>query len=165
MSSAAAHLASLHRATASAWLGADGPVHVFAQLEEDGTSGVLLRSFLIALLIMAPIALWQGWRMRARRRSEQSSSFQQASDLSGIEGSEGTRTLEGVVARINSLASTLAPSERTELDIPANLTVGGRAADANLVEAVLRDAMERSGLELVDTTSDGDSVRLVCIRR
>ncbi|MFV0317990.1 MAG: hypothetical protein ACK5O2_13650 [Microthrixaceae bacterium] len=129
------------------------------------SSGVLMRSFGIALLIMAPVALWQGWRIRERRRSQQSSAFQEASDLATIPGPDEGQSLEAVVARINRLASTMAPGERTELDVPANLTVGGRPAETSLVEVVLRDAMDRSGMEMVATTSDGASVRLVCLRR
>ncbi|MEZ5270435.1 MAG: hypothetical protein R2789_18450 [Microthrixaceae bacterium] len=69
------------------------------------------------------------------------------------------------MSEINKLASTLEPSERTELDIPSHLTVGGKPAEPGLVEVVVRDAMDRSGLEVIDTTSDGEAVRLVCIRR
>lgn len=130
------------------------------------SSGVLLRSFAIALVIMAPIALWQGWRVRNRRSHQRSASYQQASELSSVAASaDNGRTLEALVADINRVASTLEAAQTTEVVIPADLTVGGSRADPQLVEAVLRDALERSGLEVTGTGSDGDSVQLRCRRR
>lgn len=135
-------------------------------------SGVLLRSFAIAVVIMAPVALWQGWRIRNRRHLERSASYQQASDLSSLSSpsSPGTMgapspTLESLVAEINRVASTLESSQTTELDVPADLTVGGSTADPQLVEAVLRDALDRSGLEVTATNSHDGSVQLRCRRR
>lgn len=135
-------------------------------------SGVLMRSLAIAIVIMAPVALWQGWRIRNRRHRQRSASYQQASDLSSLSslsspsttGAQGP-TLESLVAEINRVASTLESSQTTELDVPAELTVGGSRADPQLVEAVLRDALDRSGLEVTATQSNGGSVQLQCRRR
>jgi hypothetical protein len=132
-------------------------------------SGVLVRSFLIAIAIMGPVALWQGWRIRKRRRRERSASYQQASDLSSLSSPNTTGvpgpTLEALVAEINRVGSTLGSSQTTELDVPAELTVGGSRADPQLVEVVLRDAIDRSGLEVTATEGNGDSIRIRCRRR
>lgn len=141
--------------------------HTIASTATDG-SGVLLRSFAIALLIMAPIALWQARRIRRRRRRQRSASYQQASDLSSL--SSGTAatpgpTLESLVAEINRVAATLESSQTTELTVPAELTVGGSRADPQLVEVVLRDALKRSGLDVTATTSDDNTIQLQCRRR
>lgn len=142
-------------------------IHEFASTATD-SSGVLLRSFAIALLIMAPVALWQGRRIRERRRRQRSDSYQQATDLSSLSsdtaGSPGA-TLESLVAEINRVAATLASSQTTELTVPGELTVGGTRADPQLVEVVLRDALDRSGLDVTATTNDGESIQLECRRR
>lgn len=132
-------------------------------------SGVLVRSFAIAVAIMAPVALWQGWRIRKRRHLQRSAAYQQASDLSSLSSPSTTGapgpTLESLVAQINRVGSTLESSETTELEVPAALTVGGSTADPQLVEVVLRDAMDRSGLEVTATENNGDSIRIRCRRR
>ncbi len=130
-------------------------------------SGVLARSFLLALVVVAPLALWQWWRIRTSRRQHQrSASYQQASDLSGIARVEnGGATLEAVVAEINRVGSTLDTAGSATIRVPSHLTVGGSDADPKLVEAVLRDALDRSGLAITDTTSDDEGVQLQCRRR
>lgn len=159
----------------------DGPTAVLGHtlvltdtptLAATESSGVLLRSFMIAIVVMAPVALWQGRRVRARRRRQRSASYQQASDLASLRspdtaGTAGTGgpSLESVVAEINRVASTLQSAQTTELEVPADLTVGGSKADPQLVEAVLRDALKRSGLEVTATKGAGDSIRLECRRR
>lgn len=156
----------------------DGPTAVLGHtlaltdtptLAATESSGVLLRSFMIAIVVMAPVALWQGRRVRARRRRQRSASYQQASDLASLTSSDtagtGGPSLESVVAEINRVASTLESSQKTELYVPGDLTVGGSKADPQLVEAVLRDALKRSGLEVTATKGDGDSIRLECRRR
>jgi hypothetical protein len=150
----------------------DGPIgqfaHSLAAVAGDNP-GVLLRSFLIAIAFMAPVALWQGWRIRKRRHRERSASYQQASDLSSLSSRSPSDTpgptLESLVAEINRVGSTLESSGTTELDVPAELTVGGSIADPQLVEVVLRDAIGRSGLEVTATESFGDSIRIRCHRR
>ncbi len=139
----------------------------------DG-SGVLLRSFLIALVVMAPVALWQATRIRRARERQRSSSYQEASDLSSLRspapgspesGKESVQTLESLVAEVNRVAATLERSATAEFVVPAGVTVGGSRADPQLIEAVLRDALDRSGLEVTATDSDQGSVRLQCRRR
>lgn len=141
--------------------------HTLATAATD-SSGVLLRSFAIALVIMAPIALWQARRIRERRRRQRSDSYQQATDLSSLSsGTTDTKgaTLESLVAEINRAAATLESSQTTELTVPGELTIGGSRADPQLVEVVLRDALDRSGLDVTATTNNGDSIQLECRRR
>ncbi len=143
----------------------------------NDSSGVLLRSFVIALVLMAPVALWQGRRVRRMRERQRSASYQEASDLSSLRsrsspgsstlgGDPGdAQTLESLVAEVNRVAATLDSSATAEFVVPAELTVGGSRAEPGLVEAVLRDALDRSGLEVTATDSDGSAVRLQCRRR
>lgn len=135
--------------------------------QENGA--VLARSFLIAVVVMAPVALWQWARIRARRRAETSAGTAPAGTApadTGPAGSappateprgserpaagprgDGAPTLEAVVREVGALASGLPPGGSATLDVPAGVTVGGRPAPEPLVTRLVEDALRRSGLE------------------
>lgn len=145
------------------------------------SSGVLLRSFAIALVVMAPVALWQWWRVRDRRNRERAGAERTTADLvalsetgaatgsaggsPGEPGSHDRQSLEALVAEVGDVARRLRSGETTVVEVPPGLTVGGRPSDPRVVEAVLRDAIERSGLELVSTGTDQGTLVLGCRRR
>jgi len=131
--------------------------------QEDGA--VLARSFLIAVVVMAPVALWQWARIRARRRAETAATDPAgtpqpgtgpatgpATGRPGVEPPTGGRgdgepTLEAVVREVGALAADLPPGASATMDLPSGLTVGGRPAPESLVARLVEDALRRDGLE------------------
>jgi hypothetical protein len=127
--------------------------------QENGA--VLARSFLIAVVVMAPVALWQWARIRARRRAETAATDPAgtpqpatgpATDQPGVEPpaagqGDGEPTLEAVVRKVGALAADLPPGASATVDLPSGLTVGGRPAPEPLVARLVEDALRRGGLE------------------
>jgi hypothetical protein len=125
------------------------PVGLLAQ--ENG--GVLARSFLIAVVVMAPVALWQWSRVRARRRDEESVAEPDGDD-GPDPGDQGTwpaaddpSTVEWLVRRVGALATELEPGSSATIEVPEAPTLGGRPAPPGLVGQLLDDALHRGGLE------------------
>ena len=113
--------------------------------QENGA--VLARSFLIAVAVMAPVALWQWARIRARRRAETAPTELPATGPPDAEPGGAAPTLEAVVHEVGALAAGLPPGGSATVDVPSGLTVGGRPAPEPLVTRLVEDALRRSGLE------------------
>lgn len=122
---------------------------VLAQVEGD----VLVRSFLIAALLVAPFGWWQ-WRKVRRQRAERAAALD-GGPGDGDTGGAGPGAdpaaprLEEVVARIGALGRDLPPGEVAEVEVPEGVTVDGRVVDRRLAEALLADAVRRGGLDAV----------------
>lgn len=131
--------------------------HLLAQ----ESSGVLLRSFLIALVLVAPVAAWQWRRIRARRAADRAQN-----DMAGAEDPSAVgadpQALETVISVIPEVAASTAPGETASVHVPAGVTLEGRPTSPMIVEQIVRDALARDGLEVIarggnseDLTSGG----------
>ncbi|MCZ7628165.1 MAG: hypothetical protein M5U19_03310 [Microthrixaceae bacterium] len=136
--------------------------HTLATAATD-SSGVLLRSFAIALVIMAPIALWQARRIRERRRRQRSDSYQQATDLSSLSSGDG---YQGRHPRVPGGGDQ--PGGGNARELPDHRTDrAGRTdhrrkpADPQLVEVVLRcTRSQRAGRDGHDQQRRLDPTRM-----
>lgn len=126
--------------TAVALIGATRmvPAAQLAAIQAD----VLVRSFVIALVVIAPLWLYRRRRTARERRT------------STVDNGAGTTPpsaprLEDVIAGIDSLVATVDAEGAASLTIPTGVTVDGSEMDAGTVDALVRDALRRSGLVAV----------------
>lgn len=126
--------------TAVALIGATRmvPAAQLAAIQAD----VLVRSFVIALVVIAPLWLYRRRRTARERRT------------STVDNGDGTTPpsaprLEDVIAGIDGLAATVDAEGAASLTIPTGVTVDGSEMDAGTVDALVRDALRRSGLVAV----------------
>lgn len=100
----------------------------------------LVRSFLIALLVVTPYGIVKVRQVRAARR---------ARDAHAVAAAPSTTPsrprLEDVVDRITSLAADPATTSAT-ITVPDDVTVAGSTPPPGLVDTLVRDALRRSGL-------------------
>ncbi len=111
---------------------------LFAQLQTD----VLGRSLLIAAVIVSPYAIYK-WRQVQRTRAET------AAILAAAQAPEVTverDRLEDVIDEVHRVAADLDAGRGATIRIGRDLTVDGSAAPDTLVDALVRDALRRSGL-------------------
>lgn len=116
------------------------PAAQLAAIQAD----VLVRSFVIALVVIAPLWLYRRRRTARERRT---------STADNGNGDGTTRPsaprLEDVIAGIDGLVATVDAEGAASLTIPTGVTVDGSEMDAGTVDALVRDALRRSGLVAV----------------
>lgn len=123
-------------------------------------SGVLVRSFVIALVVVAPFAWWQ-WR---RLRSARDAAAARAAAEAPAPPPPELPALEELVGSIGALARGMEPGRTCTLEVPDRLTIGGHEADAALVDALVRDALRRDGLVVTHEVVHGTGRALHCTR-
>lgn len=122
-----------------------------ALLLAQESAGVLLRSFVIALLLVTPVAAWQWRRIRARRAEAEARNDPVAEAVPTADAAD-PRALETVITTIAELAASTEPGATTSLQVPAGVTLEGRPTSASMVERIVADALSRDGLEVVART-------------
>jgi hypothetical protein len=127
----------------------------------EASSGVLVRSFVIALVVVAPFAWWQWRRVRAARLARAA----RAAEVEPAPRSDALPTLESVIARIAEHARTLEPGRSWTLEVPRRMSLDGAEADPALADTLVRDALRRDGLQAVDELDAGDHRVLHCVKR
>jgi hypothetical protein len=132
------------------------PVLLLAEVE----STVLIRSLALAVVLVAPYGWYQVRRVR-RRRAEREAAFranEQPADAP-------TRPrLEDVVGDVEALAASLAPGGTGTITVPPEVTVGGSDVPSAVSDALVRDALRRSGL-VATAEVDGPAGRTIECRR
>lgn len=123
----------------------NGHVIVAPMILAEVESGVLLRSFVIALVVVAPSGWWQWRKVRASRRAAEAASAALAPEPVPPEHPP----LEAMIAELGERARNMAAGESCALEVPATVTIDGAPADASLVDALVRDALRREGLRAV----------------
>ena len=124
-------------------------------LAAEDNGGVLIRSFIIALVVVAPFGLWQ-WQRRAAQRERDG--IRPASGPAGDSTPQPApdperATLEEIVARIGATAQ---PTGVGTFEVPPGITLGGRPCDETVAHSVVTDAILRSGMRVVaDDVVDG----------
>jgi hypothetical protein len=118
----------------------------------------LVRSLLLAAVIVSPYGIYKVRQVRAERRERAAA---EAAAMAPDEPS-GPR-LEDVIEQISDLGN------QTELDtstvtVPAGATVGDSDAPAALVDSLVRDALRRSGL-VATAEIDTPAGRVIEFRR
>ncbi len=109
-----------------------------AQIQTD----VLGRSLLIAAVVVSPYAIYK-WRQVQRTRAETAAIL--AATAPSTTTVERAR-LEDVIEEIDRVAAELATGQGATIRVGRDLTVDGSDAPATLVDALVRDALRRSGL-------------------
>ncbi len=115
---------------------------------------MLLRSFVIALVLVAPVALWQWRRIRARRSEapdEGPADRHTGATTGGPEPDPGS--LEAVIARIAELAATTPVGEVVSIGVPVDATVDGRQVPPSVSDPIVVDALARGGFEVLGRTT------------
>ncbi len=123
----------------------------------------LVRSALIALVLVAPYGIhkWRQVRAARQERLALEAALRSETETEPEPGSARPR-LEDVIASIDELAERAAAGPVTLL-VPRELSVDGRDVDAATVDVLVRDALRRSGLLPVAEvdTADGRLLELV----
>ena len=117
--------------------------------------GVLVRSLIIAAVLLTPYYLYKRRGVRALRDAAAAAAAGPPAD----EAPAGPR-LEDVIDGLDAAAATARTDGTVTVTVPFGVTVDGKAAPAELVDALVRDALRRSGLLAaaeVDT-ADGRSI-------
>jgi hypothetical protein len=129
----------------------------------EAESGVLLRSFVIAVLAVAPFGWWQWRRVRANRRAVAAA----AADVEAEQppAPAALASLESVVAEIAGRARLLRSGEECTLEVPHRLSIDGTEAEPALLDALLRDALRRDGLQPTAEIDAEDHRVLHCVKR
>lgn len=120
-------------------------------------SATLVRSLVIAAVIVSPYAVYKVRQVRNLRRTGQAAPSAEVADPGGA----GPR-LEDVIAEIDAIGS--GETAGTTVTVPTGVTVDGDVAPAAVVDALVRDALRRSGLV---STAELDSAagRVLEVRR
>lgn len=128
------------------------------------SSPVLLRSLLIALVIVTPYGIHKVRQVRARRAEL----TRRAAAVGGTDPTittvEAAPRLEDVVAHIEEVAGSLDPGDPTTVTVPAGVTVGGDRVPRELVDTLVRDALRRSGLVATAEVDTAEGRLLECRR-
>ncbi len=122
-----------------------GPAVLLAKVQDT----VLVRSFLIAVIVVAPV--WVLVRKRVRSAQERSSAAGSGDSDADIDPSAPAPLprLEDVIAAIPDLAAAARDRGSATITVPAEVTVDGRPTDSAVVDALVRDSLRRSGLVAV----------------
>ncbi len=112
-------------------------------------AGVLVRSLIIAALVVTPYALHKRRQLQRQRAALAGPDDAGSADT----GSQRPR-LEDVIAGFTEAATTAHEQGAVTVTVPADVTVDGADAPDGVVDALVRDALRRSGLV---TTSELDT--------
>lgn len=124
--------------------GRSAPPALLAKVQDT----VLVRSFLIAVVLVAPV--WVLVRKRVR-----SSQQREAKPAAGSESDDHPSApaplprLEDLIAAIAAVAETARERGSATITVPTEVTVDGRRTDPAVVDALVRDSLRRSGLVAV----------------
>ncbi|UDY34013.1 hypothetical protein [Dermatobacter hominis] len=113
------------------------PAVLLAEIQAD----VLVRSFVIAAVVLLPVWLYVRKRVLADREPP-------ASEDGAAAEPAGPR-LEDVIAAVPAAAGTARAEGSATLTVPHGVTIDGDAADPATVDALVRDSLRRSGLVAV----------------
>jgi hypothetical protein len=113
------------------------PAALVAEIQAD----VLVRSFVIAAVVLFPVWLYVRRRVLGDRRTP-------PPEEPGGTAPSGPR-LEDVIAAVPAAADDARLAGSTTLTVPHGVTIDGTAADPATVDALVRDALRRSGLVAV----------------
>ncbi len=141
-------------------------IAVDAALSQDvaqRSDGVLLRSLIIAAILMAPVALWQ--RSRIMRRRQERLAAEQPEELAPATGTESGPTLEALFAEIAAMGGSLGSGDEAQLLVPDEITLDGRDPEPSLLAALLGDAITRGGLREVGRSRIAHATVITCQRR
>lgn len=126
-------------------LAGSGPAVLLAKVQDT----VLVRSFLIAVIVVAPV--WVLVRKRVRSAQERS----RAGSTTGADADSDPSTptplprLEDLIAAVPDLAATAREHGSATITVPEAVSVDGRPTDPAVVDALVRDSLRRSGLVAV----------------
>lgn len=119
----------------------------------------LIRSLLIALVVVAPYGIYK-WRQVQARRAELAALDAPDPEPESV---DPRPRLEDVIAQIDQLGASVGDGPLTVL-VPADATVDGQPVPAALADALVRDALARSGLVATAELDSADGRRLECAR-
>jgi len=128
----------------------------------DVQTDTLVRSALIALVLVAPYGVYKWRQVRSARRERLALEAALSEDAEPAPTEPARPRLEDVIASIDDLASQAVDGPVTLL-VPHGPTVDGRDVDATTVDVLVRDALRRSGLVPVAEvdTAEGRLLELV----
>ena len=124
-------------------------------------SVTLMRSLLIAAVVVSPYALYKINQIRTLRRGREAA--QAATDTDPDSEARSGPRLEDVVATIDRLAADTSLDSATVV-VPDAVTVDGDVAPPERVDALVRDALRRSGLTAT-AEIDTPTGRVIEVRR
>jgi hypothetical protein len=126
-------------------------------LAADIQYDTLARSLLIALVIVSPYGIYKVREVRAMRREREAASRPVEVAPSGPVRPD----LETIIEQISGFAGR-ADSAPPTITVPHDVTVGGGDPPPGLVDALVRDALRRSGLVATAEldTPDGRMIEL-----
>lgn len=128
---------------------------------DQANSGVLVRSFVIALLIMAPVAAWQ-WRRIKQARAAARAETADGTEVAGPRDQGEDNSLEALMESIASTVHGMAPGDSASFTAAGGLTIDGQAADPPLIDVLLRDSIARHGLQVVSVDRQADATVYRC---
>lgn len=130
------------------------------KLLADIEVGTLSRSLAIAAVIVAPYAAYKIRKVRSARAAAD----RPRSDRAEVVGQEPAGpSLEALVGEIERLRSGVGEDGVT-ITVPHDVTVDGRAAPRQVVQAIVRDALRRSDLAPTAELDTGEATVIECRR-
>lgn len=121
----------------------------------------MARSLAIALVVVSPFA-WTWWRrVRARR-----SAAAETTATTAVDPGPSAPALEDVIEEINALGEHRGRhdgSDAATITVPHGVTIDGDPAPPAVVDAIVRDALQRSGFVATAEIDTGES-RVIEIR-
>lgn len=124
-------------------------------------TGVLMRSFVLAVVLVSPFALRQWWKVRTARLEAEARTEAAAP---APEPGPTLARLEDVIDRVTELGHETVTDAVVALEVPTPVTIDGVPAPAELVDALLADALRRSGFEQVGVAGDEGGRVMTCRR-
>lgn len=119
----------------------------------------LIRSLLIALVVVAPYGVHKWRQVQALRRERLAAST--PDDAPEHDAPPPAPRLEDVIATIDELGANPAGGPATVL-VPSDATVDGRPVAPAVLDALVRDALARSGLVATAEVDTPEGRRIEC---
>lgn len=122
----------------------------------DIEAGVLVRSLVIAVVLVTPYFLYKRRQVRASRDAATAAAIPPVDDPDA----PPRPRLEDVIDGFDRAAAVAREQGMVTVTVPMGVTVGGHEPPPGLVDALVRDALRRSGLvptARIDTP-DGRSI-------
>ena len=129
---------------------------MIAQVQAD----TLTRALLIALVIVSPYAVVKIRQVRARRAA--AAALAVPAPDSPTDDESARPRLEDVIEAISALGTD--GDGRSTVLVPRDATVDGDPVPAAVADALVRDALARSGLVATDELDTADGRLLECAR-